>query len=122
MASAIVASAETNEPIFRRSIMRLEFPRIKSLQTDDGTSSITFQAVDMNRETGGLNYLFKLKAPSGDTEILTTVAIVTSFPAAEKFSESGNDFWSASVTMEDREKYTAKYAEEHGNTFEVRSF
>jgi hypothetical protein len=114
------AFAETDEPIFRRSTMRLGVPRIESLQTDDGTASITFLKVNMDRDTGGLDYLFRFKTPSGDTEVRTTVAIVTGIPAAEKFAESGNELWSLHPT--DVRKYIEKYAGEHGNTFEVRIF
>jgi hypothetical protein len=114
-------SAETSEPISRRSIMRLGFPRIKSLQTDDGTASIAFQAADTNRDTGGLKYLFRFKTPSGDTEVRTTVARVTSSPAREKFfAESGNDLMDLETT--EMRKYIEKYAGEYGNTFEVRIF
>jgi hypothetical protein len=101
--------------------MRLGFPRIKSLQTDDGTASIAFQAADTNRDTGGLNYVFRLKTPSGDAEVSATVGIVTGFPAAEKYlAESGNRLWDLSPT--DARQYVERYAGEYGNTFEVRIF
>jgi len=100
--------------------MRLAFPRIKSLRTDDGAASIAFQMVDMNRDTGGLTYLFRFKTPSGDIEVRAIVAIVTSTPAADKFAESGGDFWS--LEMAERDEYIERYAAEYGNAFEVRIF
>jgi hypothetical protein len=113
-------SAETSEPILRRSIMRLGVPRINSLQTGDGTASITFLKVNMDRDTGGLDYLFRFKTPSGDIEVRTTVSIITDFAAAAKFAESGNSLWFLETT--EVRKYIEKYAGEYGNTFEVRIF
>jgi hypothetical protein len=114
-------SAEISEPVLRRSIMRLGLPRIKSLQSDDGTASLTFQGADPNRDTGGLVYVFRLKTPSGDAEVHATVGIVTGFPAAEKYgAESGNRLWDLSPA--DARAYVETYAGEYGNTFEVRIF
>src|SRR5947207_14126256 len=62
------AFSETGESIFWRSTMRLGIPRIKSLQTDDATASITFLGVDTNPDTTGGVYLFRLKTPSGDID------------------------------------------------------
>ena len=46
--------------------MRLPFPRLKSLETDDGTACITFQKFNMDRDAGGFDYLFRRKTyPSG---------------------------------------------------------
>ena len=100
--------------------MRLGFPRIESLQTDDGAASITFLKVNMDRDTGGLDYLFRFKTPSSDIEVRSTVAIVTGIPASKKFAESGNELWSLHPT--DVRKYIEEYAGEYGNTFEVRIF
>lgn len=101
--------------------MRLEFPRIKSLQTDDGTASITYLAVDPNRDTGGINYVFRFKTPSGNAEVIATIGIVTGFPAAEKYSaENGNSLWDLSPA--DARQYVENYASEYGNTFEIRAF
>lgn len=101
--------------------MRLGFPRIESLQTDDGSASIVFQQVNMNRDAGGLDYLFRFRTPSGDTEVRTTVGIVTGVPAHYKFlAETGNQLMS--LPMADVTKYIEKYAGEYGNTFEVRIF
>src|SRR5258707_15417423 len=61
--------SQTGEPIFRRSIMRLGFPRIKSLHTDDGTASIDFQSTSMDRDTGGFEYLFRFATSSGEAEV-----------------------------------------------------
>src|SRR5262245_58191691 len=88
------AFPKLGEPIFRRSTMRLGVPRIDSLQTDDGTASIVFRTVDMNRDTGGYNYLFRLATPSGDVEVNATVESATGSPAARKLAESGVDLWS----------------------------
>jgi hypothetical protein len=44
--------------------MRLSFPRIMSLQSDDGAASIVFQSTDMNRDTGGFKYLFRFATAS----------------------------------------------------------
>jgi hypothetical protein len=119
--TAFVVSAAASEPTFRRSTMRLAFPRINSLQTDDGTASITFLQVNMNQDTGGLDYLFRFKTPSGDTEVQTTVAILKGIPAAKKYlAETGNELWSLDVT--EIRKYKEKYAGEYGNIFEVRTF
>src|SRR3954453_22223691 len=120
MALATVMLAQTSEPIFRRSTMRLGFPRIESLQTDDGTASITFLKVNMDRDTGGLDYLFRFKTPSGDTEVRTTVAIVTGAQASYKFRESGGELMSLHPT--DVRKYVEEYAGVYGNTFEVTRF
>lgn len=101
--------------------MRLSFPRIMSLQSDDGAASIVFQSTDMNRDTGGFKYLFRFATPSGETEVRATVDRVTSGPAAKKFSsESGKKFWSLKTT--EIANYVDKYAEEYGNTFEVVIF
>jgi len=100
--------------------MRLAFPRINSLQTDDGTESITFLKVNMDRDTGGLDYLFRFKTPSGDIEVRTTVAIATGFAAADEFAKGGSSLWSLDTT--EVRKYIEKYADEHGNAFEVRTF
>jgi hypothetical protein len=115
------AFSETGEPIFRRSIMRLGIPRIESLQTDDGTASITFLGVDTNRDTTGGVYLFQFKTPSGDIEVNTTVGTVTSFPASDKFfAETGNKLMD--LTLTDIRKYIETYAEEYGNTLKVALF
>ncbi|MBR0721082.1 hypothetical protein [Bradyrhizobium manausense] len=101
--------------------MRLAFPRIKSLQSDDGTASITYQSVDMNRDTGGFTFLFVFKMPSGETTVNTTVARVTTYPARKKFlADTGKDLLDLSTT--EMRKYIDKYAGEYGNTFEVRIF
>jgi len=101
--------------------MRLAFPRIESLQTGDGIASITFLAADPNRDTGGLNYVFRLKTPSGDAEVVTTVGIATGVFAAEKYSaENGNSLWDLSPS--DARRYVENYAGEYGNTFDVRAF
>ena len=101
--------------------MRLSFPRIESLQTDDGNASINFLAADPNRDAGGLNYVFRIKTPSGDAEVVTTVGVVTGFPAAEKYlAENGNSLWDLSPA--DARQYVEKYASGYGNTFEVRAF
>jgi hypothetical protein len=100
--------------------MRLGFPRIKNLQTDDGTASIAFQSTSMDRDTGGFEYLFRFRTSSGETEVRATVARVTGGPAARKLAESGTDLWS--LKTEGIEKYINKYVEEYGNTFEVVIF
>jgi hypothetical protein len=101
--------------------MRLSFPRIKSLQSDDGIASISFQSTSMDRDTGGYEYLFRFAGPSGETEVRATVARVTGAPAAKKFSaETGNSLWS--LKIQEAEKYVDEYAEEFGNIFEVRIF
>jgi hypothetical protein len=101
--------------------MRLAFPRINSLQTEDGTASITYLSFDMNRDTGGFTFLFVFKAPSGETKINTTVARVTSARAREKFqAETGKDLMDLTTT--EMTEYIDKYAGEYGNTFEVRIF
>lgn len=101
--------------------MRLGFPRITSLQSEDGTASIAFQSTSMDRDTGGYRYLFRLAAPSRETEVRATIARVTGAPAGKQFeAETGNNLWS--LKIQDAEKYVEKYAEEHGNIFEVRIF
>lgn len=115
------AFSETGEPIFRRSVMRLSFPRIKSLQTDDGTASIVFQSTDMNRDTGGFKYLFRFATSAGEAHVRATVDRVTSGPASEKFSaDGGKNFWA--LKSAEIASYVDKYAEEYGNTFEVVIF
>ena len=113
-------AAEASEPS-RRSTMRLAFPRIKYLQTDDGAAAITFQGVDTSRDTSGQKYVFKFRTPSGDIEAFTTVGAVTGLYAAEKFAaETGNILWDSHPTA--MRKYIEKYADEYGHTFEVRIF
>jgi len=101
--------------------MRLSFPRIKSLQSDDGTASIAFQSTSMDRDTGGYQYLFRYATPSSKIEVRATVARVTGAPAGRKFSaETGTSLWSQKI--QDAEQYVDEYAEEYGHTFEVRIF
>jgi hypothetical protein len=101
--------------------MRLASPRINCLQTDDGTASITYLSVDMNRDTGGFNFLFVFKAPASETKVNTTVARVTTSRAREKLlADTGKDLLDLDTT--EMMTYIDKYAGEYGNTFEVRIF
>ncbi|WP_315783999.1 MULTISPECIES: hypothetical protein [unclassified Bradyrhizobium] len=101
--------------------MRLAFPRIESLQTDDGTASIRYLTVDMNRDNGGLKYLFTFEAPNGEMRIPTTVALLTSSPAREKFrADTGLDLFDSRLS--EIGKYTEEYAGRYGNTFLVQAF
>jgi len=112
-------ASSADEPLSEKH-MRLAFPRINSFQTDDGTASITFLKVNMDRDTGGLDYLFRFKMPTGDIEVHATVAITTSFAAADEFAKGGASLWSLDPT--EVRKYVEKYAGEHGNSFLVRIF
>jgi hypothetical protein len=102
--------------------MRLGFPRIKSLQSDDGTASITFQTTSMDRDTGGYQYLFRLATSSGETEVRATVARVTGAFAGRKFSAENGGKSLFSLKVQESQEYVEKYAEEYGHTFEVRTF
>jgi len=113
-------AAAAHEPIFRRSTMRLAFPRINSVQSDNGAASIRFLRVNMNRDAGGLDYLFRFKTSSGEIDVRTTVAITTSSAATYKLAESGTTL--GSLGVEEALKYVQEYAGEYGNTFEVRIF
>jgi hypothetical protein len=101
--------------------MRLSNPRIDSLQTDDGTASIAFQGIDTNRDAGGRVYLFRFKTPTGDIQVTATVGTATGFPASDKFfAENGKQLMD--LPLADIQKYVEEYADQYGNTFEVRLF
>lgn len=115
------AFSETGEPTFRRSTMRLGSPRIKSLEANDGTASLTFTGVDSNPDTTGGVYAFRLRTSAGNIEVSATVGIVTSVPASDKFlAETGKRLMDS--TLIDIRKYVETYAEEYGNTFKVVLF
>ncbi|MGJ5222395.1 hypothetical protein ACQR1Q_36685, partial [Bradyrhizobium oligotrophicum] len=100
--------------------MRLAFPRIKNLQTDDGAASIKFLKVNTSRDVGGFEYLFRFRAPSGNVDVHAILAIVTDMAAARQFGEGGASLWSLHPTQV--RTYVERYAAEHGHTFEVRLF
>src|SRR5437764_12746751 len=75
----------------------------------------------MNRDTGGLKYLFRFATSAGEAEGRATVDRVTSSPAGEKFSaETGKNFWTLKTA--EIASYVDKFAEEYGNSFEVVIF
>ncbi|BAM89148.1 amidophosphoribosyltransferase [Bradyrhizobium oligotrophicum S58] len=101
--------------------MRLAFPRINSLEADDGSASISYLTVDMNRDTGGLKYNFTSMKPFGKIDIPTTVALLTSSKARDLLlAETGFDIFDQDLS--EIERRVREYAGQHGHTFEVRTF
>lgn len=100
--------------------MRLAFPRVSYLENEDKTASITRLNESGNRDDGGLVYLFRCVIPAGRFELRSTVAVVTSVLAGQQLEESGSKI--SSLSVQEFREYVERYAEQFGNTFEVRIF
>ncbi|HET9638456.1 MAG TPA: hypothetical protein VFP12_04540 [Allosphingosinicella sp.] len=94
----------------RSDEMRLRIPRVKQVQSDDGSTVLTYEGLDISHDLAGENYLFRTRQGSGEVEISARVA-QTSAEARKHAADEGVDYSALSLveTIEYQTKIATKY-------------
>lgn len=104
----------------RAEKMRLRTPRVKQVQSDDGSTSLSYEGLDMSHDLSGEDYVLRVRQESGEAAARARIRTVTYTVARDFAKKEGVDL--SNLDRDERSQYQQRFADQHGHRMEVLLF